>query len=115
MCSPVGDDFCQRFPHLSTSWLSANEPIQTWVVEVAFTDLLDTITFRWEIPEVSNGVSLWLLDPARETETNILSPFFPEHDIPMDFEGTTTFVICSYSAPVLRDQCLPHAAATGFN
>lgn len=116
LCGPLGDDLCQSFPHLSTSWLSPSEPIQTWVVEVPFNELLENLTFRWEIPEVPDGVSLWLLDPARETETNIVNPFSPEHAVPMDFDGTTSFVICSYwTVDVQKSQCLPHAAVSGFD
>ena len=79
LCSPPEDGFCQQFPHLSTSWLSPYEPLQTWVVEVAHSDVLENITFQWAIPDVPSGVSLWLLDTARDTETNILDPFSPEH------------------------------------
>ena len=96
LCDPPEDGFCQRFPHLSTSWLSAYERLHTWVVEVVVSDALENITFRWAIPEAPGGVSLWLLDTARDTQINILDPFSPEHAVPMDFDGTTTFLVCSF-------------------
>ena len=75
---------------------------------MAHSDVLENITFQWAIPDVPSGVSLWLLDTARDTETNILDPFSPEHEVPMDFDGTTSFVICGYlTGQAQREECLP--------
>ena len=87
LCQPDGDEYCDRHPQLSTTWvlpadvsswvLEVAHPgtvtrsclrhgccrqVSSWVLEVAHPGQLQKISFSWDTSVLPDGFNLWIVD-----------------------------------------------------
>ena len=61
LCQPDGDEYCDRHPQLSTTWVLPAD-VSSWVLEVAHPGQLQKISFSWDTSVLPDGFNLWIVD-----------------------------------------------------